>query len=84
VNTERSHTAAQSPELSCVLADTVSSLPIAMSQSSVTASAEWVALQDHYKQAKDWQMRDLFEQDTKRFEKFRSATLTPFLGGSHC
>ena len=44
-----------------------------MSQSSVTASAEWVALQDHYKQAKDWHMRDLFEQDTKRFEKLRSA-----------
>ena len=44
-----------------------------MSQSSVTASPEWVALQDHYKQAKDWHMRDLFEQDAKRFENFRSA-----------
>ena len=44
-----------------------------MSQRSVTASPEWVALQDHYKQAKEWHMRDLFEQDPKRFDKFRSA-----------
>ena len=44
-----------------------------MSQRSVTASPEWMALQDHYKQAKEWHMRDLFEQDPKRFEKFRSA-----------
>ena len=60
-------------------------MPTAMSQSSVTASAEWVALQDHYKQAKDWHMRDLFEQDAKRFEKFRYRKQMhpthPFLGG---
>ena len=42
-----------------------------MSQRSVAASPEWVALQDHYKQVKDWHMRDLFEQDPKRFEKYR-------------
>ena len=46
-----------------------------MSQCSVTASPEWVALQDHYKQAKEWHMRDLFEQDPKRFENFRSARI---------
>ena len=46
-----------------------------MAQRSVTASPEWVALQDHHKQAKEWHMRDLFEADPKRFEKFRSVPI---------
>ncbi len=36
----------------------------------LTKLTAWKALQQHYKQAKKWHMRDLFEEDPKRFEKF--------------
>lgn len=36
----------------------------------LTKLTAWKALQQHYKQAKKLHLRDLFEQDPKRFEKF--------------
>lgn len=38
--------------------------------SSLTKLASWKALQQHYKQVKKLHLRDLFEEDPKRFEKF--------------
>ncbi len=38
--------------------------------SALTESREWKALQDHHAEVKDLHMRDLFEQDKDRFEKF--------------
>ncbi len=36
----------------------------------LTKLASWKALQQHYKKAKKLHLRDLFEEDPKRFEKF--------------
>ncbi len=36
----------------------------------LTKLAAWKALQQHYKQVKKLHLRDLFEKDPKRFEKF--------------
>ncbi len=41
-----------------------------MGMASITQSAAWKALQAHYEQASRLQMRDLFHQDPRRFEKF--------------
>jgi glucose-6-phosphate isomerase len=38
--------------------------------SKLTRSAAWKALEAHYQKNHDAQMRDLFAQDPKRFEKF--------------
>ena len=38
--------------------------------SSLTSSAPWQALQDHYQDIKNLHMRDLFASDPQRFEKF--------------
>lgn len=38
--------------------------------SELTQMAGWQALQQHYNQIKDIHMRDMFEQDKQRFEKF--------------
>ncbi len=38
--------------------------------SALTKSPAWKALAAHYAEIKDMQMRELFAQDTKRFEKF--------------
>jgi len=40
--------------------------------SKLTESAAWQALKSHYEAVKDLHMRDLFQQDAKRFEKFSS------------
>ena len=40
--------------------------------SKLTQSTAWQALQAHYDQVKDLHMRDLFEQDPQRFEKFHA------------
>lgn len=37
---------------------------------SLTKSPAWKALQQHYQSVRDMHMRDLFEQDCMRFEKF--------------
>lgn len=39
---------------------------------SLTATPEYKALEAHVKQLKEKHMRDLFEQNPKRFEEFRS------------
>ena len=36
----------------------------------LTETKEWQALQSHYEEIKDVQMRDMFAEDPKRFEKF--------------
>jgi glucose-6-phosphate isomerase len=36
----------------------------------LTKLPAWNALQQHYKKAKKLHLRDLFEKDSKRFEKF--------------
>jgi glucose-6-phosphate isomerase len=41
-----------------------------MSHSALTAVAAFRALQSHYGEAKDWQLRDLFSTDTSRFDRF--------------
>jgi len=38
--------------------------------SKLTELASWKALEAHFEQIKDVQMRDMFEQDTDRFKKF--------------
>ncbi|MEJ2397475.1 MAG: glucose-6-phosphate isomerase, partial [Gammaproteobacteria bacterium] len=38
--------------------------------SKLTSSPAWQALQAHYRQVCDLQMRQLFEQDSNRFERF--------------
>ncbi len=38
--------------------------------SSLTSSPAWQALEQHYREIKDVQMRDLFAQDPQRFEHF--------------
>ncbi len=47
--------------------------------SAVTASAQWKALEKHYQGLKGSTMRELFEQDTQRFEKFSLAVNDIFL-----
>ncbi|XP_064394485.1 glucose-6-phosphate isomerase-like [Halichondria panicea] len=42
--------------------------------SSLVDIPEWKALENHYKAAKDWQMRKMFEENPDRFKEF-SATL---------
>jgi glucose-6-phosphate isomerase len=46
--------------------------------SALIQSSAWKALEAHYEQIKETHMRDLFEQDPKRFEKF-SLTLNDVL-----
>ena len=41
--------------------------------SSLTGTAEFKALHDHYEQMKDQHMRALFDGDQERFKKFRWA-----------
>ena len=41
----------------------------------LTSIAEWTELEQHYKEAKEWHMRDMFRDDPGRFEKFRCAGL---------
>jgi glucose-6-phosphate isomerase len=41
-----------------------------ISMSSLTQSPQWKALESHYQAAQKLQMRDLFAQDPKRFDKF--------------
>ncbi|MEQ1560549.1 MAG: glucose-6-phosphate isomerase [Methyloglobulus sp.] len=38
--------------------------------SSMTTAKTWIALQDHYQRIKDYSMRDVFAQDSNRFNKF--------------
>jgi glucose-6-phosphate isomerase len=38
--------------------------------SSLTTSKAWIALQAHYQQAQKLSMRDAFEHDKDRFNKF--------------
>ena len=38
--------------------------------SAVTEMVAWKALQRHYQEIKDLHMRELFEQDPQRYEKF--------------
>lgn len=48
--------------------------------------AEWKELEAHYKDAQEWHMRQLFDDDPGRFDKFRYSLLcTPNvcnMGGS--
>ena len=37
---------------------------------ALTRSSAWKALEDHYKTASQWHMRDLFAQDAGRFDRF--------------
>lgn len=37
---------------------------------ALTRSAAWKALEAHYQTASQWQMRDLFAQDSERFQRF--------------
>jgi len=46
--------------------------------SQLTKSESWMALADHFNQMKDIHMRDMFENDKKRFEKY-SLTLNDIL-----
>jgi glucose-6-phosphate isomerase len=41
-----------------------------MPHSALTAAAAFRALQSHYGEAKDWQLRELFSTDTARFDLF--------------
>jgi glucose-6-phosphate isomerase len=38
--------------------------------SKLTESKEWKALQNHFKEASEWQMRDLFKDDEERASRF--------------
>jgi hypothetical protein len=38
---------------------------------SRTSIAEWKALEEHYKQASNFHMRELFTKDPERFKKFQ-------------
>ena len=37
----------------------------------LSSVAEWKELETHYKEAKEWHMRDMFTDDPGRFDKFR-------------
>ena len=37
----------------------------------LSSVAEWKELEAHYKEAKEWHMRDMFTDDPGRFDKFR-------------
>src|SRR6187402_3435685 len=37
---------------------------------NLTQTASWKALQDHYAKIKDLQMKELFQKDTGRFDKY--------------
>jgi glucose-6-phosphate isomerase len=54
-------------------------LPTTMRQPELTATASFQALQTHYAEASDWQMRQLFERDPERFTKFSSEAAGLFL-----
>ncbi len=47
--------------------------------SAVTTSAQWTALEKHYQALKSSTMREFFEQDSQRFEKFSLAVNDIFL-----
>ena len=38
---------------------------------SLKTVPEFKALEEHFVKAKAWHMRELFEKDSKRFDKFR-------------
>ena len=40
---------------------------------------EFKALEEHFVKAKTWHMRELFEKDSKRFDKFRCVTRSDLL-----
>ena len=44
---------------------------ISLIMSSLVDIPEWKALENHYKAAKDWQMRRMFEENPDRFREFR-------------
>jgi len=44
---------------------------------SLTEKPEWEALQEHHKTAKQWHMRQMFEEDTERFDRFSQTLKTP-------
>jgi glucose-6-phosphate isomerase len=46
----------------------------------LSSVAEWKELETHYKEAKEWHMRDMFTDDPGRFGKF-SLSLTGQDGG---
>ena len=46
--------------------------------------AEWKELEAHYKEAKEWHMREMFKDDTGRFDKFRYRSLYRLCGGFWC
>jgi glucose-6-phosphate isomerase len=50
-----------------------------MRQPELTATASFNALQTHYAEAGDWQMRQLFERDPQRFTKFSAEAAGLFL-----
>lgn len=39
--------------------------------------AEWKDLEAHYKDAQGWHMRQLFDDDPGRFDKFRYSLFAP-------
>ncbi|XP_062513681.1 glucose-6-phosphate isomerase-like [Corticium candelabrum] len=43
---------------------------------SRTRIAEWKALEEHYRQASTWHMRDMFAKDPQRFEQFHAVLST--------
>ena len=51
--------------------DTSGQLMLARMAANLTATPEWKELEKHKLQAEKWHMRQLFEDDKKRFDKFR-------------
>ena len=57
--------------LSYLLSSCVRQGEIVRMAADLPTVAEYAVLKDHYKVAKDWNMRTLFEEDPNRFKTFR-------------
>ena len=53
-----------------------------MSVVSLTDTLEWKALEAHQNLAKKWHMREMFETDPNRFDKFRCVLICYYLSCS--
>ena len=53
------------------LADFENVLPARAMAEHLSSVPEWKELETHYKEAKEWHMRDMFTDDPGRFDKFR-------------